>query len=183
MPTRHSPQHEEEDTTNNSHSTHYNVLKIPVTSTYETIKMAYQQQARQWHPDRRRCTCSTNSGNDPDANDADANFLSIQKAWECLRDSQLRKEYDAHLACQAQMQVNHKSKSEGISKDQLEVVEDEETGELCYLYSCRCGEDVIWNKPTASSNTSSSTTKVYETCEGCSLVFHAHFDNQTLQPT
>ena len=179
MPTLHSPQHE--DANDNSHSTHYDVLQIPVTATYETIKVAYQQQARQWHPDRRRC-CSSNS-NDPDANDADALFLQIQKAWECLRDAQLRKDYDANLACQRQMQANHKSKSEGLSKDQLEVVQDEETGELCYLYPCRCGEEVIWSKPTANSSSIATTTKVYETCEGCSLVFHVHFDNHSLQPT
>ena len=64
---------------------YYNVLGIPIDATPEEVRAAYFEAARHLHPD-------ANPG--PGAKDQ---FLSIQQAYEVLRNDRRRAEYDASL--------------------------------------------------------------------------------------
>src|SRR2546427_6756537 len=60
-------------------SSHYQVLRIPVTATDKEIKVAYRKAARLSHPDH---------GGDPAA------FRRVTLAYETLIDAKLRADYD-----------------------------------------------------------------------------------------
>jgi len=176
-------------------STHYEILQVPSTATFDTIKTAYQQKARQLHPDKQQqqqqqqvTKLAVDSAGESDPSQA---FLRLQRAWECLRDASKRRDYDEILSTENRCHT----KSQGLSMKELEMVEEEESGELCYVYTCRCGEDV-WvprtSIPTAAAAASNTTTgkapqqtsttcsrissmesrSSYITCNGCSLVYH-----------
>jgi curved DNA-binding protein CbpA len=140
-------------TTDNSSTTHYDVLEVPANSTFETIKASYQTKARKLHPDK-------NHGVESEE------FLRLQAAWECLRTVENRKEYDASL----KQQETQFSKSQPVPLDEWELVEEEESGDLCFVYACRCGED-LW-LPQAALMAKEIGEKIHVTCDGCSLVFH-----------
>ena len=146
--------------------THYDVLQVPFTASLESIKTSYQQQARRLHPDKRGMYPMQK--NDLES-DLDHEFLRIQSAWECLRDAASRKEYDAGLS----MQRTERTKSQPLTFNDLELVEEEDTGDLCYLYTCRCGEE-IWlpQERLEAAGRDDDQSNVYITCDGCSLVFH-----------
>lgn len=177
--------------------THYDILEVPPSSTFEILKASYQRKARKLHPDKRCSLANQQERQNNETNnitrsesDLEEAFLRLQKAWECLRDTATRKDYDESLA----IQNRHKTKSQALTlEDDLELVEDEDTGELCHVYMCRCGAD-LWLPPQntdtdAETNTVSEETttnsnqqrqprdtkgekNVYITCDGCSLVFH-----------
>ncbi|CAB9504354.1 DnaJ homolog subfamily B member 9 [Seminavis robusta] len=139
-------------------NTLYDILEVPPTATFDAIKKSYQSLARKLHPDKRN--------DDRD----DAAFLKLQKAWECLRDPISRKDYDAELF-RAQSQ---KSKSQKVEKDEWELVEEEESGELSHVYTCRCGEEIWLAEDSFQKKDNQSTVDsiIYATCPGCSLVYH-----------
>ena len=60
-------------------SSHYQVLRIPVTATDKEIKVAYRKAARTAHPDH---------GGDPAA------FRRVTLAYETLIDAKSRADYD-----------------------------------------------------------------------------------------
>ncbi|CAM9931652.1 unnamed protein product [Discosporangium mesarthrocarpum] len=63
-------------------------------------------------------------------------FQAVQEAWETLRDTNLREEYDYRLKNQAK----HVVVSEEVDVT-LMTREDDQEGSVVYLYQCRCGED------------------------------------------
>jgi Pyruvate/2-oxoacid:ferredoxin oxidoreductase delta subunit len=139
--------------------TFYDILEVPPTASLETIKVSYQTKVRKLHPDKVSPDCENN----------EVAFLTLQSAWECLRDSVTRKEYDTEIA----RGKSQKSKSQEVNAVDWELIEEEDTGEKCYVYACRCGEE-MWlpesTFQTADGNHAKSV--VYVTCTGCSLVYH-----------
>jgi curved DNA-binding protein CbpA len=140
----------------------YDILEVSPTDSLEAIKLSYQAKVRKLHPDKL-------GGYDRDNNNNEAAFLDLQAAWECLRDSVTRKEYDAELA----KQQSQKSKSQELNLVDWELIEEEDSGELSYVYVCRCGEE-LWLPESTFQLTDGNSTKsvVYVTCSGCSLVYH-----------
>ena len=63
---------------------HYEVLGVDRKASREEIRRAYRQLALKYHPDRNM--------DNPRA--AEEKFKEIQNAWQVLRDSKKRKEYD-----------------------------------------------------------------------------------------
>jgi curved DNA-binding protein CbpA len=148
--------------------TFYEILQVPLTATFEEIKTSYQSKARMLHPDKQNR--SNKGGNASTAREE--SFLALQKAWECLRDPQRRKDYDLELY---QTTTGKTSKSIPVSIDEWELVQDEETDELGYMYACRCGED-IWLSQDNFEQDRITTSKTFVDsslvpCEGCSSVY------------
>ena len=151
--------------TADSSKTHYEILQVPPSATFDIIKASYQRIARQLHPDKRTLLETRDETTD---SDLDGEFLRLQSAWECLRTAATRKDYDESLA----VQNRHKTKSQPLTENDVELVEEEDTGDLFYVYTCRCGED-LWMPQSIIGSLSSeqSALPVYITCDGCSLVF------------
>jgi len=67
-------------------STHYQVLGVIKTASYDEIKKAWKQAARKTHPDLNKT--------DPQAEDR---FKCASTAWDVLSDDRSRARYDAEL--------------------------------------------------------------------------------------
>ena len=149
-----------------ANSTYYDTLEIPSTAGFNEIKSAYQRMARLLHPDKQSLhnNKQKNKAQNINNNEEEA-FLKLQKAWECLRDPQSRKEYDLLLH---KTEIGKASKSIPVSHKEWEFVEDEETGDLGYIYTCRCGEDIWIQKEEFEK----ADATIFFHCEGCSLIYH-----------
>jgi len=64
----------------------YDLLDLPFTATEADVKRAYRQASLRWHPDK-------NPGNKQEAEEM---FKLLARAYEVLKDPELRKLYDAH---------------------------------------------------------------------------------------
>ena len=136
-----------------SSMTHYEVLQVSRTATLEEIKTAHRNLARQSHPDKV-------SGNE-------GTFRQLQKAWECLRDEESRKAYDEELAIKEAKLKSKRQAAMPLSLSETEVGQDDDSGELVYVYPCRCGEEVhIWKEEVPPLNES-----VLADCPGCSFTY------------
>ena len=66
----------------------YLTLEVPNNATFEEIKQSYQRLILKYHPDKY----------DNTADDTEKQkFFNIQKAWETLRDENLRKQYNINF--------------------------------------------------------------------------------------
>lgn len=141
--------------------TYYEILQVPRSATFEEVKAAYQVNLRQIHPDKQLLSGSSKTGDV---------FLSLQKAWECLRDPQSRRDYDQELH---RRQKGDRSKSIPLASGEWELVEDGETGDLGYTTVCRCGED-IWLSRHQYEQEQKATSPERQLihCDGCSLIYH-----------
>lgn len=136
-----------------SSKTHYEVLKVSRTATFEEIKTAHRNLARLSHPDKV-------AGNE-------CTFRQLQKAWECLRDEQSRKAYDEELAVKEAKLKSRRQAAMPLSLSGMEVGQDDESGELVYVYACRCGEEVhVWQQDVPPAKQTILTD-----CSGCSFTY------------
>jgi molecular chaperone DnaJ len=62
----------------------YDALGVPKNASHEEIKKAYRKLAGKYHPDRN-----------PGDAEAEARFKEVQAAYDVLKDSEKRKQYDA----------------------------------------------------------------------------------------
>lgn len=136
--------------------THYEVLGIPPTASHDEIKAAFHALARQSHPDKQQQNVNVNgngNSNTDKSNDDELrkpfpvafdDFKRIQGAWEILREAERRQRYDEELQQQALRATQKVGAAMSISvDDDLAEAQDDETGELFYVYDCRCGEEII----------------------------------------
>ena len=72
----------------------YRLLGIHAAASFEEIRRAYRKSAMTWHPDRNVSA------------DAEETFKRIRSAYEILRDSKRRADYDRHAAARAE-RVHH----------------------------------------------------------------------------
>ncbi|KAG7394786.1 Diphthamide biosynthesis protein 4 [Phytophthora boehmeriae] len=124
----------------------YDVLGVAVDCSADDIRRAYHQAARKYHPDKR--TAATN-GSDADGSSAhdEQQFLQVQEAYETLRNTELRQQYDAKVKQDA---LNRKREEEvvvvsdtvALADMQREVLEGEkdEDDEVLFTHECRCGD-------------------------------------------
>ncbi|OBZ87076.1 protein DPH4 [Choanephora cucurbitarum] len=106
-------------------STHYEVLQVSETASFDLIKQRFQRLILQHHPDKRS------------ENEDDTQAQRILKAWDVLRDSSSRKEYDIEL----EIQRNKKDMaiSAEVDLDEMEYTEEEKTFSLV----CRCSGEYL----------------------------------------
>ena len=69
--------------------THYQLLKIPNTSTKKQIKQAFYQQAKLYHPDHFTT--------DKDIQEAQQKMIELNQAYSILYNEESRKKYDAKI--------------------------------------------------------------------------------------
>jgi hypothetical protein len=74
----------------------YSVLGVKRGATEDEIKSGYRRMAMQWHPDKCK---------EPNAQDQ---FITIQHAYDVLRDPIKHEKYDAGLALEASLRGNTK---------------------------------------------------------------------------
>ena len=66
-------------------TTHYQILQVPPSASFRDIRTSYLQKAKFLHPDKN-----------PDPS-ATISFQQINRAYETLKDTEVRELYDASL--------------------------------------------------------------------------------------
>jgi DnaJ-class molecular chaperone len=155
--------------------THYNVLNVSSSASYEEIKIAFHQLARSYHPDKQQqqqqqqYDSNNNNDDNPTTTTAVDRFRTIQQAWEVLRDEQRRKAYDDDLL---QHDLHEKVRNNGAIEidydDDLVEAIDDETEERFMIYDCRCGEEV---HITTNENNGIVMDNRLVDCQGCCFVY------------
>jgi DnaJ-class molecular chaperone len=181
--------------------TYYEALGVSSTSSFEEIKSSFYRLARLHHPDKvsqkqqqqqqqrltpnQRHEESTNSGDEVDTNDkfdpsasrAGAHsFIEIQEAWEVLRDSSKRQEYDLCLKANRHHQQSKYDSAILLSSEDWEEAIDDETQERIWVYDCRCGQELyIDNIDDIDDNKNNQEAKkkkeIFVDCPGCCFVY------------
>ena len=75
-----------------SGETWYEILEIPITASFDEIRMAYFEQARRYHPDSNRGELAKEW------------FLLVQQAYEVLSDPIKREEYNESISGRVKLQ-------------------------------------------------------------------------------
>ena len=84
--------------------THYDILNVSPIATLDEIKVAHRKLALKYHPDKHDRTKTR----------IELNFHRIQEAWECLRDSEKRQEYD-HILSRTKENINKERVENGTT--------------------------------------------------------------------
>lgn len=114
-------------------------------------------------------------------------FLRIQNAWECLRNSDLRKIYDQELLIKSNRSNYFLQRMNAIILYPSDCSEEEYGGtdEVILSYECRCGQKIITseldmitdddddddNRPIASTENHNIGDGIMFKCHGCSLTY------------
>ena len=135
----------------NENITFYNIMGVETNASFSEIKDAYRNLIIQHHPDK---------GGNKNI------FQKIQDAWAVLRDSELRRKYDAEKL------ASDIKAFKGIVASEIPLTEfDYDENEEIYSFSCRCGdcyeieyEDLLDGVQILS-------------CNSCSLLLKVIYDN------
>ena len=120
---------------------HYDVLGVSPTATVTDIKAAYHQCILILHPDKSITTTTTTTISETATESAEQDpstdvFVSVQRAWEVLRNPDTRASYDRQLAVAAAQASVHISDRIDI----MHMTECIEDGSMTgVVYPCRCG--------------------------------------------
>lgn len=142
--------------------THYTILGLPQDSTLSTIRNAYTALVLKLHPDKANTATeietmiSSASSNSSFSTEKDTTtedkFIQVQLAWEVLRDTVLRKQYDDELRqvlMDQQQQQYDRPVSDEIEFEDLtktpstpDIIDSFSTpfSIVKYTYPCRCGD-------------------------------------------
>lgn len=116
----------------------YTILKCDTSATYEELKRNYQQLIKMHHPDK-----SVESGQS--VSNSNETFHKIDKAWKTLRDSELKKQYDAML-------LQNDFDEECLIYATVDIAELKFNSENMSRYPCRCGSYFVVNKSDVETN-------------------------------
>ncbi|POM79676.1 DnaJ domain containing hypothetical protein [Phytophthora palmivora] len=124
----------------------YEVLGLAAACTADDVRRAYHQAARKYHPDKRSNDLNTNEASGSVLED-EQQFLRVQEAYETLRSSELRRQYDAKLLQDELMRKREQEvvvvSDEVPLSDMLREVlqgEDGDEDEVIFTHQCRCGD-------------------------------------------
>ncbi|CAH0485393.1 unnamed protein product [Peronospora farinosa] len=121
---------------------YYEVLGVAVTCSTDELRHAYHQVARKYHPDKRLKDVSSDADDSVAKNEQQ--FLSVQAAYETLRNAELRQQYDDELqqdklVRKREQEVVVVSDEVSLADMQREVLQAEDD-EVIYTHQCRCGD-------------------------------------------
>lgn len=112
---------------NNQSETLYDILGVSRNATSDEIRQSYLSKVKNVHPDKSKEI----QGHYND-------FIIIQKAWEILRDNNLRDKYNQSLII-----TNKSIENSTIYEIDLDDCEyNDDNGE--YKTKCRCGQKIIF---------------------------------------
>lgn len=142
----------------------YEILNCSPNASIEELKTNYKQLILQCHPDKLQQQQQQQDNNPQleqllenlEIKNATNNkdFMAITEAWNCLKDPQKRKQYDAELLVNKFHTHNNiyahitlkEMKKQPYEDDETEVGDGEEqkrTLNYIYTYDCRCGGQYI----------------------------------------
>jgi curved DNA-binding protein CbpA len=158
--------------------THYQILQVSVNASASAIKDAYHAAARIYHPDKQKQRQPQDSPASALLTSAPQKFLAIQKAWECLRDTERRRLYDQSLALQATKVQRHRLNAALVHPDDCRKVvihsdscsPSVDSFSLELVFQCQCGHDVHPSQLPDISDDDECQDLVQ--CPGCSLVYN-----------
>ena len=123
----------------------YEVLNVPTTCSSDDVRRAYHQMARQFHPDKRSTATDA-------AVPSEQHFLRVQAAYETLRHSELRRQYDAKLQQHTRGRTRQQevvvvsddvplSAMHRVQLQDEDGKDDDDNGDVVvYTHACRCGD-------------------------------------------
>ncbi|KAK2576269.1 hypothetical protein KPH14_005635 [Odynerus spinipes] len=129
---------------------YYGTLGCSMESSYEDIKHAYYQRARQFHPDKSIAAERDTS-----------EFQRLAEAWSILKDPDTRKKYDIECK-QAELDSNNLVVHATVSLHELQETDEENI----LSFPCRCGSYYKVDKQILEEKNCS----VYVTCEECTFI-------------
>jgi diphthamide biosynthesis protein 4 len=134
---------------------YYAILSVSRSATVSEIRKAYQNLAKQCHPDKLDARQKT---------DGNA-FTLVAEAWSVLSDDESRRHYDSVLA---QLTL----RQHGPVQDDVQIAEFEEAEDtLSFSYPCRCGG--LYE----ISRTDVDLQVDYVSCNCCSLCIRIVFES------
>ena len=134
----------------------YEVLGVREDADTDELRRAYQQLARQYHPDRARPSGEASTADD--ANDA---FRRVQDAWELVRDPDGRRRYDAERRAEALQDLG--SRATEVDLGEMDYAEDD-AGAGVWRYDCRCGDAFVVTEEQLTDGIDTIA------CRSCSLL-------------
>uniref|UniRef100_A0AAV1TCN2 Diphthamide biosynthesis protein 4 n=1 Tax=Peronospora matthiolae TaxID=2874970 RepID=A0AAV1TCN2_9STRA len=156
----------------------YEVLGVSTTCSSDDVRRAYHQLARQHHPDKRSPVVKANRNHSAVKSQQQQQqlFLCVQEAYETLRNTELRRQYDAKLQQDALVRKREHeavvvSDEVTLSAMQRVYLQGEDDDAVVFTHTCRCGdvyeisEIEIWDGVDVVP------------CSGCSLHIRVLPDN------
>ncbi|KAG8047472.1 hypothetical protein GUJ93_ZPchr0008g12476 [Zizania palustris] len=111
--------------------TYYEVLSVNEGASYDEIRAVYRAAILNAHPDKSHPKLDSLG-----SSDEKGEFLSVQRAWEVLRDPKSRADYDK------QLQTSRQNSANIAYEIEIEEMTIESTGDAMELmYPCRCGDN------------------------------------------
>jgi len=150
--------------------TYYSILGIPSDSTLATIRNAYTTLILTCHPDKVDNSINTSSSSsitntkevsipseNTTTNTASSHdkFLKVQTAWEVLRDTERRRQYDEELLrlnIQLQQQYQIPISDDIPFTDFTKKIIKNNESSVQFSYPCRCGDLFILTKEEKEQN-------------------------------
>jgi curved DNA-binding protein CbpA len=177
-------------------SSHYDILNVPSTASLTTIKEAYRGLVKQYHPDKQSISQDrlhvhevvTGTISDTIVQQSNLerknSFLQIQTAWECLRDADQRRRYDAALCRQQRLHIQQRERLRTRHQNAFPIFFHEcrsccycsidglvENDVIDWIYQCRCGYDLYVAQSYSSLSSKDQQVKLlpYDTDPGESI--------------
>ena len=138
---------------------YYETLGCQSNATHEELKQAYQKLALEYHPDKlcQHASAACCAVQADKMEESTQQFITIDRAWKVLGDTDMRKEYDARWTSRCAAQ-------KWPIQDEVDFTDFEwDDNEHIYFYSCRCGGEYVLSKIDAGFGVD------YVCCESCSL--------------
>ena len=141
---------------------HYKTLGVSRNADQDTIKSAYRQLARKYHPDKNRGD-----------KDAENNFKAVQEAYQVVSDSDKRAEYDRYGDNSHQQETSQQTKGRGFRGFDIHGFEKSDIfDDIFNAGKAQSSNPFRRNQPNVGKETMTLTFE--ESVMGCSKTFSTY---------